>query len=132
MLCVFIGVEFTPRFIEYNDNHYRTSVKMQPQRVSIPKRMGELQMSLRCSYTNTTASVQIARIADLPNGYLERVVFPEACLLFEASGSARLEIHTGTVVSAIVLDRIPCDRLAFSAKNRLAFPVENRLSVQRV
>jgi hypothetical protein len=124
MLCVFLGVEITPRFIEYNDNHYRISAKMQLQTVNIPNRMGELQMSLRCSYTNTTASVQIARIADLPNGYLERVVFPGACLLFEAPGSARLEIHTGTVVSAIVSDRIPCDRLAF--------PVEHRLSVQRV
>jgi hypothetical protein len=84
------------------------------------KRGVKLQMSLLCSYTNTTASVQIARIADSPDGYFERVVFPGACLLFEAPGSARLEIHTGTVVSAIVSDRIPCDRLAFPQENRLA------------
>jgi hypothetical protein len=81
-------------------------------------------MSLRCRYTNTTASVQIARMTDLPNGYFERVVFPGACLLFEAPAASHLEILTGTVVSAIVSDRIPCDHLAF--------PVENRLSVQRV
>jgi hypothetical protein len=48
------------------------------------------------------------------------VIFPGACLLFEAPGSAHLEIHTGTVVSAIVLDRIPCDHLAFPAENRIA------------
>jgi hypothetical protein len=29
------------------------------------------------------------------------------------SRSAHLEIHTGIVVSAIVSDRIPCDRTAF-------------------
>jgi hypothetical protein len=124
MLCVFIWFESILGFIQYNDNHYRVFAKMQPQRVNSPPSVGKLQMSLRCSYTTTTASIQIARITDLPNGYFERVVFPGACLLFEAPGSAHLEIHTGTVVSAIVSDRIPCDRLAF--------PQENRLSVQRV
>jgi hypothetical protein len=119
MLCVFIGFESILDFIQCNDNHYRISAKMQPQRVNRPPSVGKLQMSLRCSYTNTTASVQIARIADLPNGYFERVVFPGVCLLFEAPPEACLEIHTGTVVSAIVSDRIPCDRLAFPAENRL-------------
>jgi G3E family GTPase len=73
-------------------------------------------MSLLCRYTNTTEIVQIARIADLPSGYLERVIFPGMCLLFEAPAEAHLEIHSGTVVSAIMSDRIPCDRLALGRK----------------
>ena len=67
---------------------------------------------MRCSYTNTTKNIQIAKIADFSHNYLERVVFPGTCLLFEASPQARLEIHTGTMISAIVTDKIPCERLA--------------------
>ncbi|NJM75916.1 MAG: DUF1830 domain-containing protein [Acaryochloridaceae cyanobacterium RU_4_10] len=42
---------------------------------------------------------------------IERVVFPGVCLLFKAPAAAHLEIQTGTVVSAIVSDRIPCASL---------------------
>ncbi|HEY9824741.1 MAG TPA: DUF1830 domain-containing protein [Stenomitos sp.] len=97
-------------------------------------------MSLLCRYTNTTASVQIARITDLPSGYFERVVFPGVCLLFEAPAGTHLEIHTATMVSAIMSDRIPCDRLAVLEEHCLAFrqesdltvPAEHQLAVQIV
>lgn len=85
-----------------------------------PKLDESTQASLLCRYTNTTASVQIARIADLPSGYFERVVFPGVCLLFEAPAAAHLEIHTAAFVSAIVSDRIPCDRLAVLEEHRFA------------
>ncbi|WP_404790913.1 DUF1830 domain-containing protein [Altericista sp. CCNU0014] len=78
-------------------------------------------MSLHCSYANTTASVQIARIADFPSGYFQQVVFPGVCLLFEAPVAARLEIRPAPVVSTIVLNRI-----------RLAFPAENCLAAQSI
>ena len=89
-------------------------------------------MDLFCSYTNTTESIQIARIVDLPNEYFERVVFPGVCLLFEAPAAAHLEIHTAAFFSAIVSDRIPCDRLAFPAENRLAFGPEHCLAASIV
>jgi GTPase SAR1 family protein len=40
------------------------------------------------------------------------IVFSDGCLMFEAPAETHLEIHTGTVVSAIVANRTPCDRLA--------------------
>jgi len=64
-----------------------------------------------CYYINTTHQIQIVRSAKIANFYLERVVFPGQRLLFEAVPEAQLEIHTGTMVTAILSDRIPCSRL---------------------
>jgi Domain of unknown function (DUF1830) len=64
-----------------------------------------------CCYVNPTGQIQIARIANIPNWYFERVVFPSQRLLFEAPAQALLEIHTGTIASAILADTIPCGRL---------------------
>ena len=65
-----------------------------------------------CSYSNTTPQFQIIRIANIPNWFFERVVFPGGHLVFEAFSDAQLEIHTGTMMSAILSDTIPCYRLA--------------------
>lgn len=51
------------------------------------------------------------RITNISKWHFERVVFPGECLLFEALPEAQLEIHTGTVASAILLDRILCAHL---------------------
>ncbi|MEG4211816.1 DUF1830 domain-containing protein [Microcoleus sp. S13_B4] len=64
-----------------------------------------------CCYVNATSQIQIARIANIPNWYFERVVFPGQRLVFEAIRAAALEIHTGMMASAILSDTIPCDRL---------------------
>jgi len=64
-----------------------------------------------CHYVNATNQIQIARIADIPNWYFERVVFPGQHLLFEALPLARLEIHTAQHPSTILSERIPCFRL---------------------
>ena len=64
-----------------------------------------------CCYVNATSHIQIARITNIPNWYFERVVFPGQRLVFEAMPEALLEIHTGMMASAILSDRIPCDRL---------------------
>ena len=61
-----------------------------------------------CCYANTTSKMQIARIANIDNWYFERVVFPGQRLVFEAPPEAILEIHKGSIASAIVADRIPC------------------------
>lgn len=64
-----------------------------------------------CCYVNATSQIQIARITNIPNWYFERVVFPGQRLVFEAVPAALMEIHTGMMASAILSDRIPCDRL---------------------
>ncbi|MEG4445318.1 DUF1830 domain-containing protein [Microcoleus sp. AT9_B5] len=61
-----------------------------------------------CYYANVTNLVQVVRIENIPNWYFERVIFPGQRLMFEAAAEAVLEIHTGTVASAILSDKIPC------------------------
>ncbi|MBW4583463.1 MAG: DUF1830 domain-containing protein [Tildeniella nuda ZEHNDER 1965/U140] len=64
-----------------------------------------------CCYANVSSRIQIVRISNIPNWYFERVVFPGQRLLFEAVPAAQLEIHTGTMASAILSDRIACESL---------------------
>ncbi len=64
-----------------------------------------------CCYVNATSKIQVARIADVPNWYFERVVFPGQHLIFEAVASAHLEIHSGMMASSILSDTIPCVQL---------------------
>jgi len=61
-----------------------------------------------CYYANATHLVQVVRIANIPNWYMERVIFPGQRLMFEAPAEAVLEIHTGMVATAILSDKIPC------------------------
>lgn len=83
---------------------------------------------LLCSYINATSQIQIARITNVPNWYFERVVFPGQRLVFEAVAEGILEIHSGMMASAILSDRIPCQRLAIedsqntSKKKDLSIP----------
>lgn len=72
---------------------------------------------LVCCYVNATSKIQIARISNIPNWYFERVVFPGQRLVFEAPPQSLLEIHTGMMASAILSDRIPCDRLSVAEEN---------------
>mgnify|MGYP002787014255 FL=1 len=64
-----------------------------------------------CCYVNATSKVQVVRITNVPNWYFERVVFPGQRLIFETMSEALLEIHWGMMASAILSDKIPCDRL---------------------
>ncbi|NJO52420.1 MAG: DUF1830 domain-containing protein [Leptolyngbyaceae cyanobacterium RM2_2_4] len=63
-----------------------------------------------CCYVNATSKIQIVRVTNIANWYFERVVFPGQRLVFESLPQAHLEIHTGMMASAILSDRIPCDR----------------------
>ncbi len=67
-----------------------------------------------CCYVNATSKIQIVRIPNICNWYFERVVFPGQRLVFEAPAEADLEIHTGMMATAILSDKIPCDRLCVS------------------
>ncbi len=71
----------------------------------------EHSSQILCGYVNATSQVQIVRIANIPDWYFERVVFPGQRLMFEALPQAQLEIHTGKLASVILLDQIPCVRL---------------------
>jgi len=64
-----------------------------------------------CSYRNNTSQIQIIRIMNIPNWYFERAVLPGQRLLFKTLPEARLEIYTGTIASALLSDRVPCDQL---------------------
>lgn len=76
----------------------------------------DCQKSILCCYVNTTSQIQIARIVNISDWYFERVVFPGQRLCFEAPHEAQLEIHTSTIASAILSDRVPCDRLRIYAR----------------
>lgn len=69
-----------------------------------------------CYYKNNTSHIQIVRSANLGKSYLERVVFPGQRLLFESIPEAHIEIHTGTMATAILSDRIPCSHLRLDTK----------------
>lgn len=64
-----------------------------------------------CGYANTTSLVQIIRIANIPNWYFERAVFPGQRLLFDAPLQAQLEVYTGEFPSTLLAERIACDLL---------------------
>ncbi len=70
-----------------------------------------------CCYVNATSKIQIVRISNIPNWYFERVVFPGQRLVFEATPQSLLEIHTGMMASAILSDKIPCDRLCIDEED---------------
>lgn len=60
-----------------------------------------------CYYENVTSQMQLARIVTMPGRSYERVVFPKQRLLFEATASDDLEVHTCTA-NTTLLARIPC------------------------
>lgn len=64
-----------------------------------------------CYYVNSTAQIQKARIANIPNWLFERVIFPRQRLLFEAFPEGLLEIHTCSRQGETVFCHIPCLRL---------------------
>lgn len=67
-----------------------------------------------CHYHNDTRHIQVARIENIPHEpheYLERVVFPGDRLVFKTFPHAWLEIYTGELCSALLAERILCDRL---------------------
>lgn len=80
---------------------------------------------ITCDYTNTTGRLQVIRIANIPNWYFERVIFPGQQLRFNAFPEALLEVHTSEMATAILLDRIPCTQLRCAAP--IPFPTSSEL-----
>jgi len=78
-----------------------------------------------CCYINATSKIQIVRISNIPNWYFERVVFPGQRLIFEAPRKGQMEIHTGMMASAILSDKIPCDRLILNEPTTYEFDTDS-------
>ncbi|MEA5625522.1 DUF1830 domain-containing protein [Nostoc sp. UHCC 0251] len=78
-----------------------------------------------CCYINATSKIQVARISNIPNWYFERVVFPGQRLVFEAPRKGQVEIHTGMMASAILSDKIPCDRLMLDEPSTYEFDTDS-------
>jgi len=70
-----------------------------------------------CYYVNSTAQIQKARIANIPNWLFERVIFPRQRLLFEAIPEGLLEIHTCSHQGETIFNRIPCIQLRVQESN---------------
>jgi Domain of unknown function (DUF1830) len=94
-----------------------------------------------CCYINATSKIQVARISNIPSWYFERVVFPGQRLVFEAPRKGQVEIHTGMMASAILSDKIPCDRLMLDEPSVYEFdtdsldekdPINTKLMVQQI
>jgi hypothetical protein len=86
---------------------------------SIPLHTAKL---ILCCYRNTTPRLRVVRSANVPNWYFERVVFPGQNLLFEAPPEALLEIYSGSVATAILADRIPCQQLQVQQEPASDYP----------
>ena len=78
-----------------------------------------------CYYINATSQLEVARITNIPNWYFERVVFPGQRLLFEAPRWAELEIYTAQLPSAMLLDKISCERLRVKEETEKGRYAEN-------
>lgn len=62
-------------------------------------------------YVNATSKLQVLRIANVPDWYFERVVFPGQQLCIEVKPEAVLEVYTGTMATAVLEARIACETL---------------------
>ncbi|MGL5922377.1 DUF1830 domain-containing protein [Chroococcidiopsis sp.] len=68
-------------------------------------------LQILCCYVNSTRKIQILRITNVSDCHFERVIFSGQRILFKAPRNAQLEIHTCDMCSAILSDKILCDRL---------------------
>ncbi|MEL6230866.1 MAG: DUF1830 domain-containing protein [Cyanobacteria bacterium J06627_3] len=99
------------------------SIQENPFRPTVPKSSRQTQLptshidQIQCCYINDTTQFQIVRVVNIANIFLERAVMPHTKLVFEAAHNDHLEIHTGTPVSSILSDKIPCRNLAYQGES---------------
>ncbi|MGL5083765.1 MAG: DUF1830 domain-containing protein [Microcoleaceae cyanobacterium] len=72
-----------------------------------------------CYYLNQTQKVQVARISNITNWYLERVIFPGEYLLFEAPSDADLEIYQASKDGIELLEQQLCEHLRVEEGNEI-------------
>jgi hypothetical protein len=81
----------------------------------VPSCQPECSETTLCCYVNNTSQIQIGRIANVANYYLERVIFPGQRLLFEAPPQAELEIYTNSFSSALLSQKLRCESLVLQS-----------------
>jgi hypothetical protein len=69
--------------------------------------------TITCFYRNETSGLQIAQIDEGSDFFLERVIIPGQCLIFEAPATASLQIRSNRLVTTISEDTIPCKQLQY-------------------
>ena len=89
---------------------FRSNLPKLPHRT---QQYSEQTSQIQCCYINSTAQFQIVRVVNIASTFLERAVMPHTKFIFEANYNDYLEVHTGTLVSAILSDKIPCQHLAY-------------------
>ena len=70
-----------------------------------------------CCYFNESDKVQVVRISNIQNWYLERVVFPQENFLFEAPSKAELEVYQDANEGVQLLAKHSCYSLQVEESN---------------
>ena len=78
------------------------------------------QLNLVCSYVNATKQTYVARIANVPNWYFERVVLPGERLIFEAPKEGIMEIYSSQWANVILAAKIACSQLAIAEPSNIS------------
>ncbi|MDY7021175.1 MAG: DUF1830 domain-containing protein [Cyanobacteriota bacterium] len=79
--------------------------------LTIDKIPGSYGSKKLCCYSNRSTKVQVVRITNIENWYLERVVFPWEDLLFEAPSEAELEVYQDQGKGVQLQAKYPCTNL---------------------
>jgi hypothetical protein len=75
--------------------------------LSTNSRLTTTSSQLLYSYVNTTSSLQVIRVVNIPNWHFERVIFPGQRFLFKAPANAELEVQSTYYGQAILVKKIP-------------------------
>ena len=67
--------------------------------------------TILCYYINSTRKMQLIRVASSQNLSLEKIVFPQQRILFEAIAEGQLEIYTSQAGKQKIAQVIPCQSL---------------------
>ncbi|MFZ1028004.1 MAG: DUF1830 domain-containing protein [Limnoraphis robusta] len=79
--------------------------------LTLDKLPANCETKLLCCYSNNSDKVQVVRIGNIQNWYLERVVFAGEDFLFEAPTEAELEVYQGDSDGVQLLQKHLCEAL---------------------
>lgn len=80
-----------------------------------------------CCYSNGSEKVQVVRISNIQDWYLERVVFPREYFLFEAPSEAELEVYQDSGEGVQLLAKHSCYSLEVEEDNGLQLSSSSNL-----
>ncbi|MDJ0636588.1 MAG: DUF1830 domain-containing protein [Xenococcaceae cyanobacterium MO_188.B29] len=77
-----------------------------------------------CYYTNSTRQMQIIRVTNSEDLNLEKIVFHQQRILFEATAEGLLEIYTSQAGKKRIAQIIPCQNLQVDRVDRQETAIE--------